>query len=681
MVILPLENNPTLENYVKNNTENLRSVRTNDTLSLPFFDDFAKNLVYPDADLWIDNDVFINQSFGNNPPSIGVATFDALNATGKIQSNASSQGFISDYLTSKPIDILNYTGTNPISIYTSHLFYFETATGIYRPADSLVYSINADIYNCFFDSTLYYAGMRIFYHFTEVTDSLYTYNSVSGMYEHIDIILHLTNNISDSLYLSFYYQPQGITLNEPEANDSLVLEFKNSSGNWVHAWSHKGTALVPFTQVMIPVRDTSFIYRGFQFRFYNYASIGENVVDQQSFIGNVDIWNIDYVRLNKNRSMQDTVPDDVTFVNNLYSCLKDYSAVPWNHYKSTPGFQIDTLRFFYRNLSDSIKNVQRSYNITNKTTNSLIFNHPMGNENLLPHSDYYYKYGDTSKYFPSTADNVAHFEVQVIQKSGSSVTNRPYYWNDTIRFYQRFSNYYAYDDGTPEFGAGLAGGNTYNAKLACKFYPLKADTLRGAYIFFNRSLNNANIQYFYLAVWNASNGKPSSLIYKSESVKPDTASNTLNQFHYYSLDTAIYISDTFFIGWIQTTEDMLNIGVDRNYDASSKVLYNIYGYWQSMPYSGTLMIRPVMSAEPYVSVPENKKDMEIKIYPNPASDIIHIEAPDNFSFRLYSLTGTCVIENKKGNKTMDISQFPSGLYFIQGTDGTDNFTRKIVINR
>lgn len=51
-------------------------------LMLPFVDDFSGTTIYPDQKNWMDKAVFVNNTFPINPPSINVATFDGLSATG-----------------------------------------------------------------------------------------------------------------------------------------------------------------------------------------------------------------------------------------------------------------------------------------------------------------------------------------------------------------------------------------------------------------------------------------------------------------------------------------------------------------------------------------------------------------------------------------------------------------------
>ncbi len=82
-------------------------------VSLPFFDDFSYDSIRPDLSLWQDNDVLINRNYAQLPPSIGVATFDAVNYAGQAypaDGNGRS-GVPRDYLTSVPIQLAGQTGT------------------------------------------------------------------------------------------------------------------------------------------------------------------------------------------------------------------------------------------------------------------------------------------------------------------------------------------------------------------------------------------------------------------------------------------------------------------------------------------------------------------------------------------------------------------------------------------
>ncbi|MBC6994820.1 T9SS type A sorting domain-containing protein [Neolewinella lacunae] len=85
---------------------------TRNTTDLPFFDDFSYGGFRPAEDLWQDEDVLINRNFAINPPSVGVATFDAVNSQGApYTATGTSLASFRDFLTSTPIDLQGAANT------------------------------------------------------------------------------------------------------------------------------------------------------------------------------------------------------------------------------------------------------------------------------------------------------------------------------------------------------------------------------------------------------------------------------------------------------------------------------------------------------------------------------------------------------------------------------------------
>ncbi|MEM1357623.1 MAG: hypothetical protein AAGF89_05465, partial [Bacteroidota bacterium] len=83
------------------------------TLDLPFFDDFSYAGTRPAEELWQDEDVLINRNYGVDPPSVGVATFDAVDFGGQPYPDAggSRSTVIRDFLTSAPLNLSGRAGT------------------------------------------------------------------------------------------------------------------------------------------------------------------------------------------------------------------------------------------------------------------------------------------------------------------------------------------------------------------------------------------------------------------------------------------------------------------------------------------------------------------------------------------------------------------------------------------
>ena len=75
----------------------------------------------------------------------------------------------------------------------------------------------------------------------------------------------------------------------------------------------------------------------------------------------------------------------------------------------------------------------------------------------------------------------------------------------------------------------------------------------------------------------------------------------------------------------------------------------------------------------------------VKIYPNPAMSTLNIEYPliEDMTVILFSIDGKKLIEKAISKKLtkIDISKFSKGVYLIQLTQGPNNFSQQIVINK
>jgi len=86
---------------------------------------------------------------------------------------------------------------------------------------------------------------------------------------------------------------------------------------------------------------------------------------------------------------------------------------------------------------------------------------------------------------------------------------------------------------------------------------------------------------------------------------------------------------------------------------------------------------------PALSIKDLDSDVQINIYPNPASDKIYVEWPssNNLSIAIYNIMGQHVFSTKllKEKNDINISNFSSGLYFVNVTDGNNIVIKKIII--
>jgi len=477
--------------------------------------------------------------------------------------------------------------------------------------------------------------------------------------------INLNVDVADSVYLSFYYQAGG-NGNVPEDRDSLVLQFKAPEGDWTSVWNVEGGEVMDtFQIVMVPITEEEYLVKGFQFRFMNYASIGTNY--EPSWVSNTDVWHIDYVKLDTARTMNDTLAEDVAFISNFGSKLQGFESVPWNHFKVyAEDIVVDSLTFSYKSTyGEDTKNINRQVEIIDQYGTEPTYSMLDDSENILPMETINY-----TRYIPyefnSDSEDSAKFLIKGYIKTDLTDETYPYRWNDTIRYYQEFYNYYAYDDGTAEKGYGISGQGTAYSSLAVQFTPLKADTIKGVYIYFNQVLNEENRNYFFLTIWDDDNGEPGDTIFQKIGAKPYYA-DEVNQYLYYSLDTSIYIDTTFYIGWVKTTDDMLNCGYDMNNDSGSHIFYNVGGTWEPHSYNGSMMVRPVFGFvyDEATFKPQVVTNMDFDIYPNPANDYLNISAEEFvLGLSIYDATGR-LVKHFDETSRMFIGDLNSGTYFVR----------------
>lgn len=480
-----------------------------------------------------------------------------------------------------------------------------------------------------------------------------------------------------TVYLSFYYQPQGLG-NDPESHDSLVMEFKAPAGSWNWVWAKKGTNLASadssWKLAMIPIRGALYLQKGFQFRIYNWATLS----------GNLDHWSIDYLYLNKNRSINDTSFEDISFVYRTPSLLNVYSAKPWRHYATTD------MKTIYSDVIRNNHTVQKfgsyEYRIFDGIGTQVNTTYGPFANNIDPFATigYFVDPPVTSPPLNYTIPLLSAPENYTIQSIlfTSPDFNRE---NDTVEHVQEFSNYYAYDDGTAETALGL---NTLDAELAEKFTSTLADTLQYIDIYFNPIVTNAALwpNAFTLKVWGNAGGNPGSALFTSATnMTPAYYGTGTNVFIRYPLSTPLYLNPgTFFIGFHQNTNTPLNVGMDKNTNNQSKIYYNVTGLWNTSPIPGSLMMHPVFgSTADFVGVQETALENKFLVYPNPANDKLFIKSAKSIeqkiSYSVMDIYGRVIQSDSSLPEFINVSTFSNGVYFLRIVNNQTVSTNKFII--
>jgi hypothetical protein len=481
------------------------------------------------------------------------------------------------------------------------------------------------------------------------------------------------------VYLSFFWQSTGLG-EVPDATDSLVLEFKNRDTVWQVIRSLKGEALNDFKQELVAINSPGYFHSGFQFRF---RALGRPS-------GAYDTWHMDYIYLNRGRNANDIYVRDVAITNPLGSLLRNFTAMPLEQYLANPSGQlVPEMRTSIYNLQFRGIFAPYTYEIRNLTSNEQPYRF------VRPVADIPVEARQRQEITaPVPSDLISRFSGRplILQQTfrvnagddASAIPPIDLRRNDTISRITVLDDYYAYDDGTAEYGVGV---RQRQGTVACKFYVNRPDTITAVRIYFTQLESNQRGQTFVLRVWSQlNNNQQSSVLYeRSEPVK---FADTLNKFIEYQLRPAVVVSDTFFVGWQQNTNEILAVGLDKNTNSGSQLYYNTAGEWlQNTAVQGSAMIRPVFGRVTTVGIDSNESEQiasSFVLYPNPTTGIVAWDYPDVSQIKVYDVLGREMKASSYAPNTktlLDLSDLANGLYVLHIKIRNRTVIRKILLQK
>jgi Secretion system C-terminal sorting domain len=617
-------------------------------VSLPFWDDFSFAKGYrADSLLWIVNDkVFVNDGQAINPPSINVATFDGYNENGLPYSTVSLETGYGDTLESQPI----------------------------RMGD------------------------------------------VATQYR-------------DKIYLSFFYQAGG-NGEMPNPSDFLKLEFK-SSGGWVeiHKFTIESNAdrsvfydtAIQIPQALLP-GEPDYFHNQFQFRFTSFGRLS----------GSYDAWHLDYVYLNRrvnddeealdpatgnsvsstpliNENDKNTNTSDRTVTKPFSSILGEYFSIPIKHFNVAKPFEKLTVSMYSLKHVGFLQPVSYTaiYKITNYydgTPTVTYHESPDGGKTsfepgifeipVLKHADGQTRAVPASTTIDPDADSV---EVQIIlgidAGDNGGTLSKDYYdryipinfrSNDTLQYTFRLSNYYAYDDGTAEYSAGLAAqGNQLAYRFVMDQNVVTDNILNGMFIYFPFTGGSAP-ETVRIFVFKDKAGKPDSSSVYSQTIPVTRSANNL--FSEVDFSEGVIVQDTFYIGYQETVTgkpDRIRVGLDASHNTGEQMYYRntVYHPWiQNTELKGCLMIRPRFGEATVITGEENSVE-RLAIFPNPNHGQFYVKGRTD-DIQIFSLTGQSVgfsSENTDGGKKVALQNPNPGVYVIRYRNGSNIRIGKILV--
>ena len=476
-----------------------------------------------------------------------------------------------------------------------------------------------------------------------------------------------TYSAASQIYLSFYAQPQGAGF-APETTDSLLLFFKTNTNQWVPVWRRWGTPWQPFRIETIPVTDPQFLHAGFQFRFVNIASLNLND----------DIWNIDYVKLDANRSPADTSMNDIAMTIPPGSILFPYTQMPYRHFIVNPTAALSAQQDFQiSNLYNQSQNISPSHVSRDSGSATVLNTLNLPTVGIGPKSV-------LNQAVPSFPVSVSppNLNARVVVENRYFVSSiGPTDWrrNDTILRSTIFDQAFAYDDGSAEKAYFLFAANNFPAKTAMKFQLNQSDTIRGLQVFFAAQAPTAVGKYFSVVLYHhlAGSGLSDSIIQQQELYRVQYDTNR-NGFITCAFQQPVVVpAGTYYIGITQPANfgsDSIYYGLDVNTQQNSQHLYyNVDGVWYGSSSPGTVMMRllcgPAAISTGVSSITSTAATNPWQPYPNPCVDILNLPTSFEYtSLQWISLDGRSWPAIRKSNYELDLSNLPKGIYVLRAVD-------------
>jgi hypothetical protein len=482
---------------------------------------------------------------------------------------------------------------------------------------------------------------------------------------------------TDSVAITFYYQARGRGDN-PEQTDSLILDFyKPNQGKWeqrmwhVRGNSSPNTNDTVFKRGFVYISDTSFLQENFRFRFRNRATTA----------GDFDHWHLDYINLDELLFMSsDTVKYDIAFGYVPTPFLTNYSSMPAKQY--VPAERANKNSVFIRNNSSLGANMTYESRMYEDATSALTYTYNGGaNPALLRFKyrgwdsiDAHARPVFTHTFAPFVTDSIDFRIKHYIYRDASSTGTEFSTDNDTVLQYQRFRNYYAFDDGSAEGGyyiLGAGGRMVQNIKVNV------GDTLRALRIYFDPVGNYTSTYKFRMNVWNDNGaGAPGILIHVDSSVTNVVKHYTVSprpSSPEYVFQKPIYLSPgNYFIGFQQLVATGITVGFDKNINHADRLWFDSGSGWTQSSIYGSVMMRAVFGPKipAPVGIKENvfSKSNFFIAYPNPANNDLNIELTANAggSYSLINSIGQIMKSGSLENSVTSIQteDIANGVYFL-----------------
>ncbi|MBT0810603.1 T9SS type A sorting domain-containing protein [Litoribacter ruber] len=474
----------------------------------------------------------------------------------------------------------------------------------------------------------------------------------------------LTPEQISSLYLSFSYQAGG-KAEFPDGDDFLEVHLMDTLGNWQMVWEMPGGDLSKreiFTQVFVQI-PAEFVHDNFRFKFQNRGRLS----------GPFDSWIVDYVFLNTGRNPSNTHFPDRALTKLPSSPLGRYTAIPYFEYQAHPELYSGIVASQFHNLDNRFRAMEYTVQLRNAETGAIIQNInsdtpfnpvPLSRErrdfisNPFDELDADLTEGIDLEavIYLTTGDN---YLINSISGQDTVFQRQvDFRVNDTIRQTIPLRDYFAYDNNSIDYAAGI---NQRAGMLAVRYEIEEEAYVNGLSINFTNFVQIGSP--IEILVWNSLDQDP---IYARERTIPQKES--LREISFFPLDTLLRVQGEFYVGYRQFTNDFIHVGLDKTNDSGEEIFYNVTGAWaQNQIVEGSLLLRPHLTQDAPEETVEAPLEVKLRAYPNPVTERLVLEGATG-EVTVYDSFGRQIQVNMsetENGKVLDFIGKQKGVYLIR----------------
>ncbi len=503
---------------------------------------------------------------------------------------------------------------------------------------------------------------------------------------------------ASNVRLSFAWQAGGVvgapTNNANSSPTNLTLELLDNSGSWQSAWTYTSRGSSTKFRQQIFTLSSAYLHSAFRFRFRASGSRTQNT----------DVFGLDYIYLNSNRAANDTTFQDIATSRGLSSPLAPYTSLPvWQYNAATTPPLNSSLTATINSLTNTGQTpTPISWQGTVRDLGGSGFNASWltGGRPIVAAARQEVVTGSaaTAPLPNSAATKRLRYQL-ALQTNETNPLTLP---NDTLRRDVELADYYAYDDGTPEFIVGLAASNTnpfsYVALAFTANQPDFVKALRVVPIFNNTTTANGGENNqprpITVAVWADNNGKPANTPLATATGTLTNSATAGPAFQEIKFNPPVAVSGRFYVGYGQASNGLfLNYGLDLNNQLPTNTLFsNTLGAandpWRPVTLStpGAPLLRPAMAQTYLATRGQQAISAAFALYPNPApaGTAVLVEGPAFRQAALLDVLGRPVWQQpaaEAGQTTLRLpARLPGGVYLVQLAlpDGS-TATRRLVL--